>query len=413
MPKRAVLAREGASASDFTRHVGRFVEGLVTGGYVETTRQAKRRILDSFARWARGVPLVIASIDEDCIDTYLKHVLRRPHKRGRIERCTLLQFLEHLRHVGAAPPGAAPEPSRAEVLIGQYVDHLRHARGLSDRSLAIYTPIVRRFLLTTGLGDAQDLDAALDAAVLREHVLEHAQARSSEVTRLMTVALRSFVRFLFLQGHTSIDLSAAVPGVRRWQFAAVPPLLSAAEVEQVLGAVDRATSRGRRSHAILLLLARLGLRPGEVAKLELDDVRWAEGEVIVRGKGGVHDRLPLPEDVGEALALYLREDRGRSSSRQVFLRLRAPRLGLSGPCAVSTVARDAFRRAGLQPSRRAGAHLFCHSLATRMIRNGASMAEISQALRHRCPATTRTCAKVDFTALRAVARPWPVAGDVR
>jgi len=413
MSKRAQLACEDALASDLARHIGTFVEALVAGGYVETTRQAKRRILDSFARWARHVPHAIASIDEDCVDAYLKGVLRRPHQRGRMERGTLLQFLEHLRHVDAAPRRATPEPSRAEVLVGRYVDHLKHARGLSDRSVAIYTPIVRRFLLTTGLGDTQDLDAALDAARLREYVLGQARARSCEVTRLMTVALRSLLRFLFLEGHASRDLSTAVPAVRRWQFAAVPPVLSAAEVEQVLAAVDRTTPRGRRTHAVLLLLARLGLRPGEVAGLELDDIRWAEGELVVRGKGGSRDRLPLPKDVGGALASYLREDRGRSSSRRVFLRLRAPRTGLSGPCAVSAVARDAFRRAGLRPGRRAGAHLFRHSLATRMIRNGASMAEIAQALRHRCAATTRTYAKVDFAALRVVARPWPVAGDVR
>jgi integrase len=139
-------------------------------------------------------------------------------------------------------------------------------------------------------------------------------------------------------------------------------------------------------------LARLGLRPGEVAGLALDDIRWAEGEVVVRGKGGFHDRLPLPEDVGEALASYLCEDRGRSSSRRVFLRRRAPRVGLSGPCAVSAVARDALRRAGLRPGQRVGAHLFRHSLATRMIRNGASMAEVAQALRHRCAATEQALA---------------------
>ncbi len=413
MLKRDVLACGDAEASDLTRHVGTFVESLVAGGYVETTRQAKRRILESFVRWALRVALAIASIDEDCIDGYLKRAVRRPHRRGRMDRCTLLQFLEYLRHIGAARPSAAPHPSRLEVLLGHYVDHLRHARGLSDRSIAIYSPIVRGFLLTPRIRDARALDAALDAAMLREYVLDHAQARSFEVTRLMTVALRSFGRFLFLHGHTSLDLSTAVPGVRRRRCAAVPPLLSAAEVEQVLAAIDRTTSRGRRSHAILLLLARLGLRPGEVARLKLDDVRWAEGELVVHGKGGSHDRLPLPEDAGAALASYLREDRGRSSSRNLFLRLRAPRVELSGPCAVSAVARDALRRAGLHADRRAGAHLFRHSLATRMIRNGASMAEISQVLRHRCAATTRTYAKVDFTALRAVARPWPVTGGAR
>jgi integrase len=160
---------------------------------------------------------------------------------------------------------------------------------------------------------------------------------------------------------------------------------------------------------MLLLLARLGLRPGEVARLELDDIDWAAGEIVVPGKGRFHDRLPLPEDVGEALALYLRHDRGSSPSRRVFLRIHAPYVGLAGPCAVCAVARGALRRAGLTPRGRVAAHVFRHSLATRMIRRGASLGEISQVLRHRSVVTTQIYAKVDFEALRGVARPWPIA----
>jgi len=219
--------------------------------------------------------------------------------------------------------------------------------------------------------------------------------------------LRSFLRFLFLDGRTEVDLSTAVPPVRRWRFAAVPPLLTPEEVEKVIAATDRSTARGRRALAVLLLLARLGLRAGEVVALELDDIRWKTGEIVIRGKGRVHDRLPLLDDVGEALALYLREARGPSASRHVFLRQRAPRVGLSRPSAVCEVARQALRRAGLRPAGRAAAHIFRHSLATRMIRGGASLEEISQVLRHRSIDSTRLYAKVEFEALRGVALPWP------
>jgi len=248
---------------------------------------------------------------------------------------------------------------------------------------------------------------SLDASAIRGYLLDSTRNRSVSFVRLLTAALRSLLRFLFLDGQTEVDLSNAVPPVRRWRFAAVPPLLTPEEVEKVIAATDRSTARGRRALAVLLLLARLGLRAGEVAALQLDDIRWKAGEIVIRGKGRVHDRLPLLDDVGEALVLYLREARGPSASRHVFLRRCAPRVGLSGPSAVCEVARQALRRAGLRPAGRAAAHIFRHSLATRMIRSGASLEEISQVLRHRKIDSTRLYAKVEFDALRGVALPWP------
>jgi integrase len=189
----------------------------------------------------------------------------------------------------------------------------------------------------------------------------------------------------------------------------LPPLLTAEEVERVLVATDRSTTRGKRAFVILLLLARLGLRAGEVVALELDDIRWDVGEIVVRGKGGLHHRLPLLDDVGKALAVYLREARAPSASRRVFLRRCAPTVGLSGPTAVCLVAREAVRRAGLQPAGRVGAHIFRHGLATQMIRRGASLPEISQVLRHRSINTTQHYARVELETLRGVALPWPGA----
>ena len=189
----------------------------------------------------------------------------------------------------------------------------------------------------------------------------------------------------------------------------MPAFLSTDEVERVLAAIDRTTGRGRRAVAMVLLLARLGLRPGEVSALDLEDIRWRTAEVVVRGKGGYRDRLPLPGDAGRALSLYLRHDRGPSASRRLFLRLSAPRVGLTGPSAVCAVAREAIRRAGLRPAGRVGAHVFRHSLARRLLRQGASLGEIAQVLRHRSVATTQTYARIDFEALGVVARPWPLA----
>jgi site-specific recombinase XerD len=218
---------------------------------------------------------------------------------------------------------------------------------------------------------------------------------------------------MFLRGEIMRDLAAAVPRVRTHQQSGVPVVLSPDEVERVLNATDRSSPRGRREYAILLLLARLGLRASETISLELGDVLWRTGEIVVRGKGPRRDHVPLLADVGDAVAQYICEDRGASASRRVFLRLIPPRVGLARPCAIDHIVRLALARAGIGPPPRRVAHLFRHSLATRMIRHGASMAEIAEVLRYRSQVTTAIYAKVSFEALRTVARPWPLIGRVQ
>ena len=249
--------------------------------------------------------------------------------------------------------------------------------------------------------------ASLDASAVRRYVLDRCRNRSASFVKLLAAALRSFLHFLFLEGVTQTDFSIAVPPVRRWRLAAIPPFLTSEEVERVLATTDSSSASGCRARAMLLLLARLGLRAGEVAALELDDIRWDVGEIVVRGKGRLHDRLPLLDDVGEALARYVREARAPSPSRRVFLRRCAPHVELSGPTAVCRVARQALRHAGVVRAGRVGAHVFRHSLATRMIRRGASLAEIAQVLRHRSLDSTQLYAKVELEALGGVALPWP------
>jgi integrase/recombinase XerD len=225
----------------------------------------------------------------------------------------------------------------------------------------------------------------------------------------MTTALRALFRFLFQAGELGVDLSLAVPTVPDWRLATLPRSLTPEHVERLLAACDRRTATGRRDHAILRLLARLGLRAGEVVALELDDLHWRTGEITIRGKKGLrHERFPLAADVGAALATYLR-DRPPSATRRVFLCMRAPRRSFRGPGAVTTIVRRALARADLHPPVR-GAHLLRHSLATQMLRHGASFAEIGAVLRHRAAGTTEIYAKVDLERLRGVVQPWPDAG---
>jgi integrase/recombinase XerD len=251
---------------------------------------------------------------------------------------------------------------------------------------------------------------AFDATSIRTFLLERIHGRSAEYARLLATALRSFFRFLFVCGGRPTDLSASVPTVCKPHRTAVPAFLSPEEIDRVIAAIDRSTLTGRRDHAVLLLLARLGLRAGEIVLLELDDIHWRTGEIVIRGKGGMVDRLPLLADIGEALALYIRQDRSVSESRRVFQRVYPPHVGLTGPAAIGHIVRQALARAGVRRSGRGAAHLFRHGLATQMIRRGASLTEISEVLRHRSLNTTAVYTQVSFEALRTIARSWPVLG---
>jgi site-specific recombinase XerD len=221
----------------------------------------------------------------------------------------------------------------------------------------------------------------------------------------MTSRLRVFYRFLAMRGHISAPLADTVPTVSAPKLAHLPRYLEARDVEKVLKACDQRTKLGKRDHAILLFLARLGLRASEVARLSLEDIDWSSGEVCIHGKGQRLDRLPLPKDVGAALASYLKIRANATTTRRVFLRSKAPYEGLVAETVGSVVARALTRAQVSAPHR--GSHLLRHSLATRMLRKGVSMAQISQVLRHQSPATTAIYAKVDLDALRLLAQPWP------
>jgi integrase/recombinase XerD len=229
--------------------------------------------------------------------------------------------------------------------------------------------------------------------------------RSVSGARDLVCALRSLLRYLHLAGLIEAPLVWAVPSVADLRDRTLPRGLEPAAVRRLMASCDRRTLVGRRDYAILLLLARLGLRAGEVAAIQLDDVDWRAGELVVRGKGGRQDLLPLPVDVGEALASYLRR-RPTCECRALSLRVTAPRRGLNRST-VGWVVRAACDRAGLA---RVGAHRLRHTAATEMLRQGASLAEIGQVLRHREQKTTAIYAKVDREALRVLARPWPSQG---
>jgi site-specific recombinase XerD len=293
-----------------------------------------------------------------------------------------------------------------------YEQHLRAERGLAPATVTKYCGVFRWFL-TDRFGDGLLDLRALDVSTITTFVIRHARTMSPGLAKGMVSALRSICRFLLQRGAIDRDLAAAVPRMPDWRLATLPKYLSPEEVERLLQACDLQTAVGRRDHAILLLLARLGLRAGEIIAFELDDIQWRAGEILVRSSKRLpQDRLPLLMEVGEALATYIRRDRPSHRARRVFLCMRAPRRGFSHPSTVSTIVRRALARAGLSPSLK-GAHLLRHSLATRMLRQGASLPEIGLVLRHRTVQTTEIYAKVDLTGLRALAQPWPLMGGAQ
>jgi len=386
-----------------------FVERLAKLGYTSWSRRSNVVLAADLGRWMANRGGSVASLDEGAVDAYLRQ--RRTQRERRRAATSLL--LAHLRAEGMASPSPSVADCSAPVVHEQrYAAYMQRERGAAAGTIDGYLAVVRDFLDRRFRSCEVDL-VVLTASDVGAYLVERARNLSPKTLAYRAGALRSFFRFLFLQGETATDLSTAPLMSQTRHRATVPRYLSPAEVEKLLDTCDPSTPAGRRNRAVLLLLVRLGLRAGEVAALELDDIRWRSGEIVVRGKGDVMNRLPLLSEVGEAISEYLRHDRIRdAATRRVFLRRCAPIRGLGGREAISSIVRASLRRAGLHPPVR-GAHLLRHTLGTRMIRAGASMAEIAEVLRHATPSSSAIYAKVDFEALRALARPWPSVGGSR
>jgi site-specific recombinase XerD len=306
----------------------------------------------------------------------------------------------HSDQLGASSALADSE----RVLERDYKEFLLKKRGLALSSVDRYLEVARRFL-SYRFSISQKRWNKLDAKDVTDFVLHDSSGRGRRSAQLMTAVLRSFLRFLFQEGKINTNLAGAVPTVAGGPRSELPSFLEAHQIRKLLRGCDRRCKTGKRDYAILLILTRLGLRAGEVATLVLEDIDWSGGYICIRGKGSRVDRLPLVEEVGQALVDYLRKGRPTCSSRQVFIRSVGLPQGFSGSRSISRVVRRTLRRAGLQMPR-PGAHLLRHSLATNMLQGGATLAEISQVLRHEHLHTTELYARVDFRALRTLSQPW-------
>lgn len=382
-----------------------FAALLSEQGYARSTRKEQLRLVAHLSRWLEQRGFEEGEVDEERIVEFLRY----RSGRGLVARsnaAVLKLLLRHLRDTGVVrEPVPTVDGSGRLAIERGYSEYLAQERGLCPVTLVNYLALVRRFLRKRFGRGRIDLKELRPAEISR-FIIRYAESFSRSRAKLLVTALRSFLRFLHVRGEIGVDLASAVPAVANWRLSNLPKSITPSEVRRLLRGSNQRTVTGRRDYAILLLLARLGLRAGEVVSLTLEDLDWQAGEITVRGKGARYDRLPLPPDVGKALAAYLCHGRLPCSTRRVFIRTRAPRRGFANSVAVSTVVRRALERVGLDPVLK-GAHLLRHTLATNMLRKGASLAEIGEILRHRQVQTTQIYAKVDLRALRTLAQPWP------
>jgi integrase/recombinase XerD len=381
-----------------------FASWLTSRAYSPSAAADRLYQFDRLSRWLEREGLGVGELTGEQAERFLAARRAAGLVTWVAPQSTLLP-LGYLRALGVAPaPAAVVAQGRLEVLLEDYRRYLSLERGLSDHTvLDAYAPAARLFLAGWEGADGLGLER-LCAADVSTFLARECPRRSVSGARDLVCALRSLLRYLHVAGVIEAPLVWAVPSVADRRDRTLPRGLERAAVGRLLASCDRRRLLGRRDYAILLLLARLGLRAGEVAAIGLDDVDWRAGELLVRGKGSRQDVLPLPVDVGEAIVSYLRR-RPRCECRALFLRVTAPR-GALDRCTVSWVMRAACDRAGLP---RVGAHRLRHTAATEMLRAGASLAEIGQVLRHREQKTTAIYAKVDRDALRTLARPWPAS----
>jgi site-specific recombinase XerD len=275
-------------------------------------------------------------------------------------------------------------------------------RGTHDRTLYNYSLPIRALIR-----QCSEDPSKLSARSLRQFVLRHSRHAGWATAKRCTTALRMFLRFLIAQGRCRADLLGAIPVLAHWRLASLPRYLSPDEVERIIDSCNTHSPVGKRDRAILLLLARLGLRAGDIVQLRLGDLDWKGASIQVSGKGRRQTRLPLSQEVGQAIVAYLQAARPPTQTDAVFLRSRAPFRAFASHCTVSMLVAHAMRRAGVKRPSRGAAHLLRHSVASSLLRHGASLQEISALLRHQCLETTQIYAKIDVTALKQIAQPWP------
>jgi site-specific recombinase XerD len=390
------------------RYITLYGDELLAHSFRRKSGRRKLQLAADFTRWLDRKKIVANQVFAKHVGDYLQSRKRSGVGIHLGDRAAVIGFLKLLREQRVTKERIPQPPvTPSQKLPREYDLYLQKEQSLSPATRINYVPFIRRFLVSRFACGRVDL-SRLRAADVLKFVRRTAGQLKNKRALLMTTALRSFLRFAHYRGEITLDLAACVPSVASWSLSTLPRSLPPAQVEQVLANVrQRSTAVGRRDHAILLLLARLGLRGGEVGNLVLEDIDWENSRIAICGKGDRVAHLPMPADVGKAIAAYLQNGRPRVlGDRRLFLRVRAPLTGFKGQGSVGSVVKHALQRAKIDSPRK-GSHQFRHTLASTMLQKGSSLSEIGEVLRHRSPDTTAIYAKVDLLSLRSLALPWP------
>jgi site-specific recombinase XerD len=393
----------GGSSGPLFPYINQYLAEIREQGYAVGSFYEQVCTLKMLDRWLQQTGREVRDLNEAVTADFLRCVIKHRYPKNAAPS-TLRRLLAMLCRIGATPIVEAKQLNPAQELVCAYEHFLLEERNLASETVAHLRRFASRFL-SEKFGAGRLNLSELRATDVTGFVQRHAHRHGPSEARKLVAATRSFLRYLHYKALLNTDLALAVPKVARWSLSTLPKHLSAAQVRQVLRHCDRSTARGRRNYAILLLLARLGLRAGEVVGLNLEDIDWENTRIAVCGKGK-WAQLPLPADVARAIARYLRLDRPHCSCRRVFIRDYAPIGGFRRSTSIAKIVQCALTKAGVVSARK-GAHLLRHSLATDMLRKGASLDEIGEVLRHRSPDTTAIYAKVDLGSLQKLALPWP------
>jgi site-specific recombinase XerD len=398
------VTRQRLRSGPAADHIDAFADWLYLNGYKSISITTMLRSLASYTDWMLAAGFTVQNLlpaFEAC-KVAVQQEQRILYSRGptRYSLTAASVFIRFLQHQGELPlPVTSPSMTDRWPILGEFCSWMHKHRGLTETTLDVYLGIVVGLLNALG-----DDTSAYSAEALRAFVLDRARPHGVHRAHSIVVAVRAFVRFLGVTGRCPAGLEQALPGFASWQFSSVPRFLVAEDVERVIGTCNSDVF-GLRDRAVLLLLARLGLRASEVAHLKFADIDWRNGSITVCGKGRCLASLPLPQEVGNAMLLYLKQGRPLLRVPEVFTSVLAPIHPLTR-AAVTHIVRSALRRAGIKAPIN-GAHVLRHSAATTMLRNGASLAGVAAVLRHRSSLTTAHYAKVDFGLLSEIAQPWP------
>lgn len=387
------------------QHVADFGDDLRGQGYAEGTIRRYRHGCRHFVVWLDQHGIELAAIDEEVIERFAIHrctcpgMFSQKARRNSDYIALIRRFARHLAAVGAIP-GTVPG-KHGDDRLQPFRDWLRRHRGTAEITILGHVHMITKLLPQLG-----DDPARYDAALINRVLLQNLESTSRVSAQQMCGSLRMYLRFLAATGTCSPALVGAIPRIPRWRLATLPRYILSDDVERVIASCDPATPRGLRDRAILLLLARLALRGGDVANLHLCDIDWDNGLIRVAGKTRHAVALPLPQDAGDALLAYIERARPVVASTKVFIRAIAPFVPFASSSPIAIIVRDALKRAGVNNANLRGAYLLRHSAATNMLRSGATLDAVGAVLRHRSPETTAIYAKVDTVMLGHVVEPW-------